>query len=110
SLTMVKPGTERPRGQQGGGGGGRRGQPGGEGQEPRERRGGPGRGGPRREPAPPSQLTGQPVGGPPVTATGGEREPAGRRFEPRAGGGLPVGCPGRGGPRQCGAPGQVRAE
>jgi uncharacterized protein len=114
SLTMVKPGTERPRGQQGGGGGGRRGGPQGEGQQQpqRERRGGgPGRP-PRREPAPPSQLTGPPVGGQPVTATGGES--GGRRYDQRPrpeGGGRPgQGGPGRGPRPQYGGPGQGRAE
>ena len=110
SLTMVKPGTERPRGERAGGGGGRR--PQGEGGEPRgERRpGGPGRG-PRREQGTPSNLTSPPVG----TSAGGQGQPQGagtgdgppqRRpepprtggresnFRPAAGGGQ-----GRGGPR-----------
>ena len=65
SLTMVKPGTERPRGERSGGGGRR---PQGEGAEARggERRsgpGGPGRG-PRREQGTPSQLTSPPIGTP----------------------------------------------
>ena len=71
SLTMVKPGTERPRGERasggGGGGGGRR--PQGEGAEARggERRpgpGGPGGRGPRRDQGTPSQLTSPPIGTP----------------------------------------------
>jgi protein Tex len=89
SLTMVKPGTERPRGERerqgAGGGGGRR--PQGEGAENRggERRpGGPGGPrGPRREPGTPSNLTSPPIGtpaGPP-----GEAPPT-RRPEPRPGG------------------------
>ena len=104
SLTMVKPGTERPRGERaGGGGGGRRSQ--GEGAEGRggERRpGGPGRG-PRREPGTPSQLTSPPVGtpaGPPPQGEGPPRRPDQRpggresNFRPAGGGGQ-----GRGGPR-----------
>ncbi len=119
SLTMVKPGTERPRGgpqqQQGGG---RRG--GGEGQQPQ--RGGERKGGgprpPRREPAPPSQLTSQPVGGPPVTSTAGNEPPRGRADQrpsgpPRheGGGGRPggPGGPGRGGrPQSSGGHGHGR--
>ncbi len=111
SLTMVKPGTERPRGERPSGGGGRR--PQGEGAEPRggERRpGGPGGRGPRREPATPSNLTSPPVGTPAgVPGPGGEGQgqgPPQRRpepprtggresnFRPAAGGGQ-----GRGGPR-----------
>jgi uncharacterized protein len=111
SLTMVKPGTERPRGERAsGGGGGRR--PQGEGGEGRggERRpqgpGGPGRG-PRREHATPSNLTSPPVGTPPQAPPQGEGQgPPPRRpepprtggresnFRPAAGGGQ-----GRGGPR-----------
>jgi protein Tex len=119
SLTMVKPGTERPRGERAGGGGGRR--PQGEGAEPRggERRpGGPGRG-PRREQGTPSNLTsppvGTPVGGPPGPGHG-EGPPPSRRpepprtggresnFRPAAGGGQ-----GRGGPRPGGFGGGGRS-
>ncbi len=97
SLTMVKPGTERPRGERAGGGGGRR--PQGEGGE--RRPSGPGRG-PRREPASPSQLTSPPVGTPaggPPQGEGPPRRPDARpggresNFRPAGGG------QGRGGPR-----------
>ena len=89
SLTMVKPGTERQRGQQGGA---RRGG------DPREREGekgppGQGRrgGGPSRPPRPAaSALTSPPVGAPSVAVLA---EPAGRRPERERGG------PGAGGPR-----------
>ena len=83
SLTMVKPGTERPRSERGpapaNAGGGRR--PQGEGQEGR---GGPrrppGPGGPRREGPPPSQLTAPPAGGsaPGGARPGGDRPPVSR--------------------------------
>ena len=102
SLTMVQPGTERPRGERpSGGGGGRR--PQGEGAENRggERRpAGPGRG-PRREPGTPSNLTGPPIG----TPAGPQGEGPPRRPEPRPGGResnfRPAGGggPNRGGPR-----------
>ena len=108
SLTMVKPGTERPRGEpRSGGQGGRH--PQGEGAEGRggERRpAGPGRG-PRREVGTPSQLTSPPVGTGPGSQPGGPNDgppqrrpepprPGGREsnFRPAGGGG-----PGRGGPR-----------
>ena len=99
SLTMVKPGTERPRGERASGGGGRR--PQGEGGGER-RPAGPGRG-PRREQGTPSNLTSPPVGtpaGPPGSGEGPPRRPEPQRtggresnFRPAAGGG------GRGGPR-----------
>ena len=105
SLTMVKPGTERPRGERSGGGGRR---PQGEGAEARggERRSGPGRG-PRREQGTPSQLTSPPIG---TTAGGqgpGQAEgPPQRRPEPPRSGGRESnfrpaagGGQGRGGPR-----------
>ncbi|WP_435017660.1 Tex-like N-terminal domain-containing protein [Tundrisphaera sp. TA3] len=99
SLTMVKPGTERPRSERGpagaGAGGGRR--PQGEGQEGRggaRRPAGPG--GPRRESAPPSQLTSPPAGGGPGGARPGDRAP----FRgPAGGGGSRFGGPNRGGSR-----------
>ena len=110
SLTMVKPGTERPRGgERAGGGGGRR--PQGEGGEGRggERRpgpGGPGRG-PRREQGTPSKLTSPPVGTPAAQAQGapGEGPPQRRPEPPRTGGResnfrpASGGGQGRGGPR-----------
>jgi uncharacterized protein len=109
SLTMVKPGTERPRGEPNRGGGGRR--PQGEGAENRggERRqgpGGPGRG-PRREPITPSNLTSPPVGTPAGSQGGpGEGPPPQRRPEPPRTGGRESnfrpaggGGQGRGGPR-----------
>ena len=105
SLTMVKPGTERPRGERSGGGGRR---PQGEAAEGRggERRPGPGGGGgrgPRREQGTPSNLTSPPIGtpaGPP-----GEGPPQRRPEPPRAGGResnfrpASGGGQGRGGPR-----------
>ena len=110
SLTMVKPGTERPRGERsGGGGGGRR--PQGEGGEGRggERRQGPGGPprGPRREQGTPSNLTSPPVGTPAAQAPGGPAEvPPQRRPEPPRTGGRESnfrpasgGGQGRGGPR-----------
>ena len=110
SLTMVKPGTERPRGERAGaGGGGRR--PQGEGAEQRggDRRpgpGGPGRG-PRREQGTPSNLTSPPVGTPAGGQGGGPNEgPPQRRPEPSRAGGRESnfrpaggGGPNRGGPR-----------
>ena len=106
SLTMVKPGTERPRGERPSGGGGRR--PQGEGAEPRggERRqgpGGPGRG-PRREQGTPSNLTSPPIGTPGAPLTGSSDGPPQRRPEPPRTGGResnfrPAAGQGRGGPR-----------
>jgi protein Tex len=123
SLTMVKPGTERPRGGPGGGGGGGGGRRGGEGRggpAPGQGQGGPGgerRGGapgggrpPRREGAPAgSALTTPPAGGSGAPSGGGpggegsgppQHRPSGppnRGFGgQRPGGG---GGPGRGGPR-----------
>ena len=109
SLTMVKPGTERPRGERASGGGGRR--PQGEGAEGRggERRqgpGGPGRG-PRREQGTPSQLTSPPIGTPAGPGgQGGSEGPPQRRPEPQRAGGRESnfrpaggGGQGRGGPR-----------
>ena len=101
SLTMVKPGTERPRGERQGGGGGRR--PQGEGGENRggDRRPGGARG-PRREVGTPSNLTSPPVGTP---AGGPAPEGPPRRPDPRPGGResnfRPAGGggPNRGGPR-----------
>ena len=118
SLTMVKPGTERPRGERAPSGGGRRpqGEGGGERRPP-----GPGRG-PRREQGSPSQLTSPPIGtpsgasGPPGEGPPRRPEPArtgGREsnFRPAAGGqnrggggggfrpGGPGGAGGRGGPQ-----------
>ena len=106
SLTMVKPGTERPRAERNAGpapGGQRR--PQGEGQGGERRPAGPPRP-PRRELATPSNLTSPPVGTPPQPPMGGgpdgpprrpERPPmAGGResnFRPASSGG------GRGGPR-----------
>ena len=114
SLTMVKPGTERPRSERGaapggGGGGGRR--PQGEGQEGR---GGPrrpaGQGGQRREPVPPSQLTSPPVG---TTPAGGARQGDRPPFRGGAGGpgggGSRFGGPNRGGSRP-GGPGPRGAD
>ncbi len=107
SLTMVKPGTERPRGERSGGGGGRR--PQGDGGE--RRPGGPGRG-PRREAGTPSQLTSPPVGtpaGPPPQGEGPPRRPDSRpggresNFRPATAGGQ-----GRGGPRPGGYGGPGR--
>jgi uncharacterized protein len=84
SLTMVKPGTERP--QRGPQGGGRGGQPReGQGQGQGGRRGGRG-GGPR---PPASSLTAPPVGAPPVTVLS---ENQGRRSDR---GGPPAGPEGR---------------
>jgi uncharacterized protein len=101
SLTMVKPGTERPRGPQAGGGG-RRGDREGQGQGPGQGRRGGNRGGPR--PAG-SALTSPPVGAPPVNVLteGGARrgeardrgEGSGRDY---GGSGFRSGGPGRGGP------------
>ncbi len=110
SLTMVKPGTERPRGERAsGGGGGRRAQ--GEGAEGRggERRprpGGPGRG-QGREQGTPSNLTSPPVGTPAGTPPPAQGEgPPPRRPEPPRTGGRESnfrpasgGGQGRGGPR-----------
>ncbi|WP_435007779.1 Tex-like N-terminal domain-containing protein [Tundrisphaera lichenicola] len=76
SLTMVKPGTERPRGERQSGG--RR--PQGEGGE--RRSGGPR--GPRREAGTPSNLTSPPVGTPAGGQPGGEGPP--RRPDSRPGG------------------------
>jgi protein Tex len=126
SLTMVKPGTERPRAERGpGGGGGRRGAPQGQGQgqgQPQgDRRGGGGR--PPR-PSPPSpQLQGPPIGTPAGTGGHGpgqqgqgqqgpggqgERRPPMDRGPGRGpggpGGGRPGGPPSRGGMRT-GGPG-----
>jgi len=112
SLTMVKPGTERPRGaQQPGGGGGRRGGPP-EGREGRgERPSGAGRP-PRREgTAPPA---GQPAGAGAAPGAGGpsSRRPEGPGGRPGGPGGRPgggrEGGPPRGGPRgQQGGPGRL---
>ena len=110
SLTMVKPGTERPRAERSAPGAApanpRRPQGEGPGGERRPGGGGPGRP-PRRELATPSNLTSPPVGTPPPNPSGGEgpprrpdRPPGGGResnFRPAAGGG-------RGGPRP-GGPG-----
>jgi uncharacterized protein len=112
SLTMVKPGTERPRGEANRGGGGRR--PQGEAAEGQgqgrggERRpgppGGPARG-PRREPVKPSNLTSPPVGTPAGAqqGPGGEGPPQRRPEPPRTGGResnfRPAGGQNRGGPR-----------
>ncbi len=127
SLTMVKPGTERPRAERapgGGGGGGRR--PQGEGQQ--ENRGGerrpagPARG-PRRDQGTPSNLTSPPVGTPVGAGAGpggpGQGppprpdRPQGREsnFRPAGGGGPNRGGPNRGGPggqRFGGGPGGQR--
>jgi protein Tex len=125
SLTMVKPGTERPRAERGGGGGGggRRGAPPGQGQaqgQPQgDRRAGGGR--PPR-PSPPSpQLQGPPIGTP-AGAGGqgqgqGQQGPGGQGDNRRPpmdrgpgrgpggpGGGRPGGPPSRGGMRT-GGPG-----
>ncbi len=111
SLTMVKPGTERPRGGAGGGGGGGR-----RGGERGERRGGGGGGAsgggapggrpPRRERAggPGPVQTPEGAGGAPPAGAGGEAAaPAARRHEP-AGRGQGRG-PGQGqGPRTGGGP------
>ena len=116
SLSMVKPGTERPRQERGApgaasGGGGRRPQQGGERRGPGGPQGpgqgqgppgaGQGQGGnrpPRREPAsPPSPR----LQAPPSGTSSGE---AGRRFEPQRGRGGPGG-PSRGGPRPGGGGG-----
>lgn len=106
SLTMVKPGTERPRGQ----GGGRR--PQGEGREGGERRGGgqrpprrEGGGGPRREPAASAAPGGAPAG--PAQGEAPRRSerplaPAGRGADAPPGGG---GRPGGGGPPHPRGPG-----
>jgi protein Tex len=98
SLTMVKPGTERQRGQQAGGG--RRGPaPPGEPQAGRDqrgpgqgRRGGGGAGGPRPPRPASSALTSPPVGAPSVAVLA--ENPGGRRAD-RDRGGSP---PGTGGP------------
>ena len=109
SLTMVKPGTERPRAERGPGpaqGGQRRPQAGeGQGGE-RRPGGGPGRG-PRRELATPSNLTSPPVGTPPAAAPGGPEGPPRRPERPAVPGGgresnfrpASSGGGGRGGPR-----------
>jgi len=117
SLTMVKPGTERPRSERPPGGGGRRpqGEPGGE-----RRPGGPPRG-PRREVGTPSQLTSPPIGtpaggGPPGEAPRRPDRPGGREsnFRPAGGGNRggprPGGGGGYGGPGGRGGPGQGRSD
>jgi uncharacterized protein len=119
SLTMVKPGTERPRGSPGAGRrGGDRGADRGRDRdrEPRgERQGapaGPGGGGPAAG-RPPRRDGGPPPGGPPgapagAPAAGGEAPaPPPRRHEPagRGPGGSRPGPPGRGGPAHGHAPG-----
>ena len=108
SLTMVKPGTERPRAERGAEAG-----PSGPRRPQGDRRpagGGPGRG-PRREMATPSNLTsppvGTPAGGPPG---GGPDAPARRPDRPPTGGGResnfrPASSGGRGGPRPGGGGG-----
>jgi uncharacterized protein len=105
SLTMVKPGTERPRGSERSGGGGGRPQRQAQGEGGDQRRpGGPGRG-PRRDQGTPSNLTSPPVGTPAGTQGPGEGQgppqrrpepprPAGRESNFRPGGGGQ-----RGGPR-----------
>jgi len=114
SLTMVKPGTERPRPEKGqpapqgqGGGGGRRPQG--------DRRGGPGGGRPPRPMATPSQLTSPPVGGPSGPGGEGGGQESGppqpqRRFQPQSGrsgpGGGGRGGPGGGGRSGPGGPGR----
>jgi uncharacterized protein len=121
SLTMVKPGTERPRTERGNAGGGR-GRPSAQGQAPQgDRRGGqaPGGGRPPRQGTPPSpQLQAPPAGSPPAGVGAGQGQGQGdsgpRRPMDRGpsrgpggfGGGRPGGGgpPGRGGPRQ-GGPG-----
>ena len=117
SLTMVKPGTERPRAERGVAPPGQPNQRRPQGEGPggdRRPGGGPGRG-PRREMASPSNLTSPPVGTPAPAPGGGEgpprrpdRPPGGGResnFRPAAGGGRggprpggPGGFGGRGGP------------
>ncbi len=128
SLTMVKPGTERPRIERGGGGPaggptGGRGRGPAQGQaQPGDRRGGQGQGGrPPRQGTPPSpQLQAPPVGTPSTgvgagqgSGDGGQRRPMDRGPSDRGpgrgpggpGGGRPGGDPsGRGGPRP-GGPG-----
>ena len=114
SLTMVKPGTERPRGERasgggGGGGGGRRQQGEGEGRGGERRQGGGAPRGPRREPIAPSNLTAPPVGTPAGSQGPGSGEgtpPPQRRPEPPRTGGRESnfrpasgGGQGRGGPR-----------
>jgi uncharacterized protein len=110
SLTMVKPGTERPRGERAsGGGGGRR--PQGEGEPNRGDRRPPqggGARGPRRDPVP-SQLTSPPVGAVPSGQQQGPGDGPGRRPDRPPGGGRdqnfrPGGGGNRGGPRP-GGPG-----
>jgi len=110
SLTMVKPGTERPRAERGAAPaqGGQRRPQGGEGQGGERRPGGgPGRS-PRRELATPSNLTSPPVGTPPAVASGGPEAPPRRPERPAGPGGgresnfRPAssgGGGGRGGPR-----------
>ena len=110
SLTMVKPGTERPRAERSAPGpqpGQRR--PQGEGQERRPGGGGPGRG-PRREMATPSNLTSPPVGTPPTAPLGSGEGPPRRPDRPATGGGResnfrPAAGGGRGGPRPGGGGG-----
>src|SRR5262249_34120134 len=100
SLTMVKPGTERPRGGPGGGGGGRRG---GEGRPADRRGGGQGQSRPARQG---SALTTPPVGPPgaPGSEAGStEGSASGPRPERPAGG--PNRTPG-GAPRAPGGPGR----
>ena len=134
SLTMVKPGTERPRGAPGGGPatapGPRRGRgpgapPGGE-RRPNQGPGqGQGQGRPPRREGPPSALTAPPTGGAhtaPPEGRSGDTQPAGPipRTEHRpAGGGQrpggpggrgPGGPPGRGGPRFGFGPGGPRRQ
>ncbi len=114
SLTMVKPGTERPRAERGAPGQGQNNQrrpQGGEGPAGERRPGGgPGRG-PRRELATPSNLTSPPVGTPPASGAGPEGPPR-RPERPAAqtGGGResnfrPASSGNRGGPRFGGGPG-----
>ena len=108
SLTMVKPGTERPRAERGAEAG-----PGGPRRPAGERRpsgGGPGRG-PRREMATPSNLTSPPVGTPAGAPPGGGPDAPPRRPDrPASGGGResnfrPASSGGRGGPRPGGGGG-----
>ena len=108
SLTMVKPGTERPRGGPGaGGGGGRRSGGGARERAPRGERRPVGAGGPATG-RPPRREGGPPPGGPSAggsaPGSGGESPapaPPPRRHEPGGrgpGGPRPGGPPGRGGP------------
>ena len=107
SLTMVKPGTERPRAERGaepGPGGPRRPQG-----ERRPAGGAPGRG-PRRELATPSNLTSPPVGTPAGSPPGGGSDAPRRPDRPPIGGGResnfrPASSGGRGGPRPGGGGG-----